>query len=390
MARSWPGHRTVRLWRSSTRPNLKIRSAFCSSTLRLASAAADVSTVQIRRDSSPAFSADGKSLAFIRTISLSVQDIYLVSIHGGEPRRLTRDGRRIFGLAWNPADGRIVFTSVRGGSARLFRLGAQAVSRSGSAALAKTPPSSPSAGREAAWPTRARPGHQHLALPHPRGRSPGPAPVRLISSTRRNRARSIPRRRAHRLRLEPLRQYGNLAQRQEWRGGDAVDHMEGAPRVARAGRPTAARLPSIPGRRQSDIYVISSEGGIPRRLTSESSAEVVPSFSRDGRFIYFASNRTGAYQVWKAPATGGAAVQITRGGGFHAIESPDGQFLYYAKSPSDPGLWRVPLSGGNEEPVLETLARAIGAIGPLPKPASISCGARKPPPASASRSTSST
>src|SRR5580698_4312400 len=43
---------------------------------------------------------------------------------------------------------------------------------------------------------------------------------------------------------------------------------------------------------------------------------LVPSFSRDGKWIYFASDQTGDWQVWKVPNSGGsevqAAVQVTR------------------------------------------------------------------------------
>ena len=43
---------------------------------------------------------------------------------------------------------------------------------------------------------------------------------------------------------------------------------------------------------------------------------VSPSWSRDGKWIYFASDRSGEYQVWKMPAGGGEAVQLTRKGGY--------------------------------------------------------------------------
>ena len=52
---------------------------------------------------------------------------------------------------------------------------------------------------------------------------------------------------------------------------------------------------------RADIYVISADGGLPRRLTTEGSGELIPSWSRDGKWIYFPSNRTGIFQVWKAP-----------------------------------------------------------------------------------------
>jgi hypothetical protein len=52
------------------------------------------------------------------------------------------------------------------------------------------------------------------------------------------------------------------------------------------------------------------------------------------------------------PAQGGPASQVTRNGGFFASESPDGQYLYYSKLDA-PGLWRLPLSGGSEEEVID-------------------------------------
>jgi Tol biopolymer transport system component len=97
--------------------------------------------------------------------------------------------------------------------------------------------------------------------------------------------------------------------------------------------------------------VINAEGGNPRRITTETSDDVVPSWSIDRRWIYFASDRSGELQVWKAPANGGEAVQVTRKGGFAAFESNDGKFVYYTKFDSA-GLWRVPVEGGEETMVL--------------------------------------
>src|SRR5262249_13254447 len=75
-----------------------------------------------------------------------------------------------------------------------------------------------------------------------------------------------------------------------------------------------------------DIYIVAGDGGTPGRLTSEPSEDVVPSWSYDGKWIYFGSNRSGSFQIWKMPVEGGAAVQVTKFGGFHAVESPDGKY----------------------------------------------------------------
>src|SRR5438045_3696193 len=93
-----------------------------------------------------------------------------------------------------------------------------------------------------------------------------------------------------------------------------------------SGRPHKPCVP-LPARvaGNADLYVISADGGKPRRLTTEASEDIVPSFSHDGNWIYFCSNRSGGQQIWKQPAAGGQAVQITQQGGFDNVESPDGQ-----------------------------------------------------------------
>jgi Tol biopolymer transport system component len=55
--------------------------------------------------------------------------------------------------------------------------------------------------------------------------------------------------------------------------------------------------------------------------------EVKPSWSHDGKWIYFSSSRTGAVEIWKIPAAGGEPIQVTRDGGYVAFESLDGKTL---------------------------------------------------------------
>lgn len=87
-------------------------------------------------------------------------------------------------------------------------------------------------------------------------------------------------------------------------------------------------------------------------MTSGPSNNVRPSWSSDGRWIYFGSNRSGVSQIWKEPAAGGTAVQVTKSGGEEAFESADGKFVYWAKLRVT-GIWRVPVEGGVESQVLD-------------------------------------
>jgi Tol biopolymer transport system component/DNA-binding winged helix-turn-helix (wHTH) protein len=106
---------------------------------------------------------------------------------------------------------------------------------------------------------------------------------------------------------------------------------------------------------QYQIYTISADGGKSQRLTFNPSDDGVASWSRDGKSIYFVSRRSGEWQVWKMPAQGGEAVQVTRHGGYVAFESPDGRFVYYSKGTGPTSLWRVPVGGGEERQVLDSI-----------------------------------
>jgi Tol biopolymer transport system component/tRNA A-37 threonylcarbamoyl transferase component Bud32 len=112
-----------------------------------------------------------------------------------------------------------------------------------------------------------------------------------------------------------------------------------------------------------DLFVVSVDGGRPRRLTEHPSEDGTATWSRDGRWIYFKSDRTGRSEIWKIPPEGGTAVQVTRGGGSYGVESADGRHLYYWRA-SPPGVWRVPLLGGEESEVVSgPLEREDWALG---------------------------
>jgi len=90
-----------------------------------------------------------------------------------------------------------------------------------------------------------------------------------------------------------------------------------------------------------------------QRLTFDGANDVRPSWSHDGKWIYYVSRRTGRDQMLKMGVTGKPEIQVTKDGSdLTAFESADGETLYYAK---EQGLWKVPVGGGNETKVAESV-----------------------------------
>ncbi len=93
----------------------------------------------------------------------------------------------------------------------------------------------------------------------------------------------------------------------------AMDRV-GAPILSPDGSQVLFTLRStdiVADRGWSDLYVVPTAGGEPRRLTSTAGAEVSPTWSRDGSHIYYLASTSGSMQVWALPVSGGAPVQVT-------------------------------------------------------------------------------
>jgi dipeptidyl aminopeptidase/acylaminoacyl peptidase len=82
----------------------------------------------------------------------------------------------------------------------------------------------------------------------------------------------------------------------------------------------------------SDLYLIPTAGGEPKRLTTSAGADNHPRWSPDGKTIAFNSTRSGSSQVWLLPIEGGEARQLTRLpiDATGPIWSPTGQTIAFA------------------------------------------------------------
>ncbi len=69
----------------------------------------------------------------------------------------------------------------------------------------------------------------------------------------------------------------------------------------------------VANRGRTDLWSLdlATKGAQPRRLTTHRENDSSPEWSTDGREIYFLSTRSGSSQVWRLPAAGGEALQVT-------------------------------------------------------------------------------
>ncbi|HEY0462271.1 MAG TPA: winged helix-turn-helix domain-containing protein [Pyrinomonadaceae bacterium] len=101
-----------------------------------------------------------------------------------------------------------------------------------------------------------------------------------------------------------------------------------------------------------EIWSISADGTSRRQLTNSKDEEYYPVVAPDGNAVYFASTRSGAAQVWRMKPDGTEQTQITHeAGGFPLSVTKIGEWLYYLHG-VDRTLWRVSLSTGEEQLVL--------------------------------------
>ena len=86
----------------------------------------------------------------------------------------------------------------------------------------------------------------------------------------------------------------------------------------------------------------------PTRLTFGGGLQTDPTLSPDGRFLAFASDRAGNFDIWVQPTAGGDPVQVTRNPepDTQPAWSPDGSTIVFRSERAGGGLFVVPALGG--------------------------------------------
>jgi Tol biopolymer transport system component len=318
-----------------------------------------------------AMSADGRTLAFCRAETPAWSDLFLLPAAGGEPRRLTNDLRHIKGFAWT-ADGReIVFASDRKDRFQLWRVAARP---SGATGSYPTPVLVEGAGDDARNPSISRTSKLVYQRYSPN------LDIRQVEIVREQGARTH-----HLGPSAPLIASTQIDGMPSWspdgntiafisnRSGTyelwlcAADGTSPLKLTSFGGPMVLFPHWSQDGRRlifnaltgpdaNFEGYIIDAKGGPPQRIGATGHRTMAfPVFSRDARWIYFVpATQDGDVEVFRMPAEGGKAVQITRNGALRLEESPNGRLLFYGKY-GKRGLWSIPVTGGEERQVLSSV-----------------------------------
>lgn len=311
----------------------------------------------------PAVSPSGQQLAFVRAVSKSTISTYLTPAIGDifrldfegvaarslEPKRLTYDNEVIAGLTWSPSGDRIVFASSRVGLG--YSLWQVPAGHGGPSLLVSTT-------GLLRYPVRA--GRDRFAYERWEGKTDiwsvplggdQDAPLRGRAVQVSTRSDLNPRLSPDGTRLaftsERTGNYEIWVSRFDGDQAVQLTFFENAPAESPMWSPDGGGLVfEVRGRDGSDVYRIDGAGGDPRQLTSGDFDNRSPAWSLDGRFIYFASNRSGSWQIWRMRADGQKPARVTPSGGFRAIESahttPPG--LYFSKRDRG-GIWELDAQG---------------------------------------------
>lgn len=292
-------------------------------------------------DMQPRMSPDGRWIVFRRG-AVPYSDLYLMPAAGGDARRLTTIRARIRGFAWYPDSSAIVLSSDHGARQSLYRL---ELADGRLHALGVD---------EAVFPAMAR---KAPVLVYQQE-----TPLLQLAEFRLDTADGVPERRmispstrsdwspslspgAAKLAFVSMRSGEPQLWIHEFDGGKTYP----VTRLSRVdlGFPQwspdeASVLFVARGAGASTLLRVEIGSGRIERLSNAQERVRFASYARDGRTIFFSSDRSGSWQLWRMAADGSGAEQLGEHGGFDPRDFLGDGSLYFTRETSR-GLFRLDL-----------------------------------------------
>ena len=314
-------------------------------------------------DAGPAFSHDGKKIVFARNSSLGTMDLFVVASSGGEPKRLTHIDANLGGPVWTVDDQKIIFWAGSGWTTTLY-----SVSANGG-----TPERLPLGTHNDGGPAISPDGHRLVYVQS----LFDPNIWRVNLAAKDSRSSEFISSTWFEASPDFSRDGQRIAFLSDRDGTQAIwtCRVDGLnPQKLELTRLTPTGPPNRPGipkwspaadriafdalsgdHRQ--IFVVDSEGGVSHQITSGEFESTAPTWSTDGEWLYYGSERTGRYEIWKTSLKTRETKQVTHEGGYFAQESVDGKFVYFNKPAAGfatwtyvrPGIYVMPVNGGTEK-----------------------------------------
>jgi Tol biopolymer transport system component/DNA-binding winged helix-turn-helix (wHTH) protein len=317
-------------------------------------------------DGHPAFSADGRHLGYVSCLRWDGScDVYVLDLTSaltaaGPLRRLTRQASwDVWGLTWSPDQRSLIYDVHVGKLSNLWRVDVDGL---------RSPERIEVAGLHAAEPTAVASRHR-LAFSEVVEDTdifrfePGHPPQPLLASSLDDSGGQFSHDGRHivfasgrsGIGLEIWVAAADGSNVQQLTHGPGP--WQGSPDWSPDDRHVAYDSMAPDGRWH--IWTIDADGGSPRQITTEPGEQNVPTWSNDGRWIYFSVDQGAGREIWRVPAAGGRVEQITHGGsGYLARESLDGRSLLYQAGFRGLPLLNMPIRGGPAVQLVECARRS--------------------------------